>query len=64
MLIKRHSDRFTEISLKFRLELGFSKVKIDSQALHLVLTPGVWWEILSWISTSPRALATYRVRKG
>jgi len=42
MLIKRHSDRFTEISLKFRLELGFSKVEIDSQALHLVLTPGVW----------------------
>ncbi len=35
------TDRFTELSLKFRLELGFSKVKIGSQTLHLVLTPGV-----------------------
>lgn len=35
------TDRFTELFLKFRLELGFSKVKIGSQTLHLVLTPGV-----------------------
>jgi hypothetical protein len=35
------TDRFTELSLKFGLELGFSKVKIASQTLHLVLTPDV-----------------------
>jgi len=34
-------DRYTEFSLKLRLELGFSKIKVGSQTLHLELPPGI-----------------------
>jgi hypothetical protein len=35
------SDRYTEFSLKLRLELKFSKIKVGSQILHLELPPGM-----------------------
>jgi hypothetical protein len=34
-------DKYTEFSLKLRLELEFSKIKVGSQTLHLELPPGI-----------------------